>query len=141
MSDLDETALETPLCNTVADFSILIFEEVSLQSFLHSSKLFRSWRYMFVAKKCLNCEWRTYRTYVFQYTDIDFSVQQRAFCNNLIHARHVPNNHDLIYIFEMKQVFRLSLGRALIHKRLHYVTARYNLYGINHTILNIWGYN
>ena len=54
--NLDETALETPLCSTGADFSILIFEDVSLQSFLHSSKLFLSWRYMFLAKK--ECEFR-----------------------------------------------------------------------------------
>ena len=53
---LDETALETPLCSTGADFSILIFEEVSLQSFLHSSRLFLSCRYRFLAKKNVDLE-------------------------------------------------------------------------------------
>ena len=106
---LDETALETPLCSTGADFSILIFEEVSLQSFLHSSKLFLSCRYRFLAEKNVDFGNHIF-PYVFRNKDIDSFVEQHNFCNNSVHAMHVPNNHSLIYIFEMKQVFRLSLS-------------------------------
>ena len=64
---------------------------------------------MFLAKKNVDIE-TIFFTYVFRNKDIDSFVEQRNFCNNSIHAMHVPNNHSLIYIFEMKQVFRLSLS-------------------------------